>query len=122
MRPDNGLLYLGMRPVPEFHSLAEARSWALHQEVAARLASQPRLIERAKQRVAKWLSHPSEHPYAAAWDRLLQAPLEQLQQALVDESIEMCTLRQASPFAGALDAQTRWQILKQPELRSRETR
>lgn len=52
-----------MRAVPEFHSLAEARSWALHQEVAARLASQPRLIERAKQRVAKWLSHPSEHPY-----------------------------------------------------------
>src|SRR5690606_16888176 len=65
---------------------------------------------------------PFRASLSAAWDRLLQAPLEQLQQTLVDESIEMCTLRQASPFAGALDAQTRWQILKQPELRSRETR
>jgi hypothetical protein len=101
----------------EFHDLAEARSWALHREVATRLAERPEIIEVAKQRVALWLARPSEHPYAAAWHELLRSPLEKLQEALVDKGSHMRSLRQASPFAGALDAATRWRILKQPELR-----
>lgn len=104
----------------DFHSLAEARSWALHREVAARLRAQPELVQRAAERVARWLARPTEHPYAAAWNELLQVPIEKLQKALVDKGSRMCTLRQASPFAGALDAPTRWKILKQPELRGRE--
>ena len=106
----------------EFHSLAEARSWALHREVAARLAGRPALVDLAKQRVTAWLARPSEHPYAEAWHQLLEGSLESLQEALVDKGAHMCCLRQASPFAGALDAATRWKILKQPELRPRETR
>ena len=105
-----------------FHSLAEARSWALHREVAARLTGHPELVERAKQRVSQWLASPSQHPYAAAWNELLHSPVENLQRALLDKSSAMCSLRQASPFAGALDARTRRAILKQPELRPRETR
>jgi hypothetical protein len=103
-----------------FHSLAEARSWALHAEVAARLAESPELVLSAQERVAGWLTRREEHPYAAAWDDLLQQPLEALRQALTDKGEHMCTLRQASPFAGALDARTRWSILKRPELRPRE--
>lgn len=104
----------------DFHSLAEARSWALHQEVAARLATRPELIDRAKQRVAEWLEHPGEHPYATAWAGLLEGPQETLLAALVGKEACWCSLRQASPFAGALDSTTRWRILKQPELRPRE--
>lgn len=105
----------------EFHSLAEARSWALHQEVAARLERSPELVHSARQRVAGWLRDPGAHPYAAEWDDVLEQPLEAIRRALTDKGERMCTLRQASPFAGALDAKTRWEILKRPELRPRET-
>jgi len=104
----------------DFHSLAEARSWALHQEVLARLVEHPELVARAKQRVAKWLLSPEDHPYAPAWEELLLGPPDRLHAALVGKDPHWCTLRQASPFAGALDSATRWRILRQPELRSRE--
>jgi hypothetical protein len=109
-----------MSAVEGFHSLAEARSWALHAEVATRLAASPELVLAARQRIARWLTRPAEHPYAAAWGELLQLPVEQVRQALTDKDERMCALRQASPFAGALDAATRWRILKRPELRPRE--
>jgi hypothetical protein len=104
------------------HSLAEARSWALHREVAARLWEHPEIIERAQQRVQKWLLTPALHPYARDWQELLAGSTENIIEALLSTGEQMCTLRQASPFAGALDSRTRWHILKQPELRHREAR
>ncbi len=47
-------------------------------------------------------------------------PLDALRKSLADKGDWMCTLRQASPFAGALDAETRWNILKRPEFRPSE--
>jgi hypothetical protein len=106
--------------VPSFHSLAEKRSWALHQEVARRLSDQPELRERALKRVRSWLTVPARHPYATDWQLLLEGSLPELQAALASASKRMCTIRQASPFAGALDSRTRWQILKRPDLTHRE--
>lgn len=103
-----------------FHSLADARSWALHREIARRVAAEPQLLENAKRRVAAWQRDPSRHPYAEAWLQLLEGDLGELEVALCSTDEPMCTLRQASPFAGALDSATRWRILKQPELRGRE--
>ena len=104
----------------DFHDLSERRSWALHAEVAARLT--PELVERARARVRAWLTHdPSAHPYAAQWNDVLLQDFEDIRRALVRRDDEMNTLRQASPFAGAIDAKTRWKILKQPNLRSRAT-
>jgi hypothetical protein len=108
---------MAMSPVGPFHSLAEKRSWALHQEVARRFVSQPELLGRARRRVEGWLEHPGEHPSAERWSELLALDVASLVQALGDTGAEMCTLRQASPFAGALDARTRWLILAQPENR-----
>lgn len=105
---------------PEFHSLAEKRSWALHLEVARRLTDRPELRERALERVRCWLKDPARHPYAHDWQRLLTGELSELQAALASRAKKMCTLRQASPFAGALDSRTRWQILKRPDLTQRE--
>jgi hypothetical protein len=109
-----------VNPSDDFHSLAEARSWALHSEVARRLPSSPQLIERAQRRVEQWLKDPARHPYASSWSQLLSLETPELVMALARKDAEMCTLRQASPFAGALDSRTRWEILKQPALRSRE--
>lgn len=67
---------------PEFHSLAEKRSWALHLEVARRLADRPELRERALERVRDWLDDPARHPYARDWQQLLVGELSELQAAL----------------------------------------
>lgn len=107
-------------PSPEaFHSLADRRSWALHVEVARRLKSDESVLTRARQRVQGWLDSPGAHPYAEGWAQLLAADLDHLTAALENPEPHMCTLRQASPFAGALDQTTRWRILKSPELRGR---
>ncbi len=100
----------------------DKRSWALHQEVARRLRLQPHHVGRARERVAQWLEDRARHPYASAWQQLLDGDLETLCEALTSSDAKMCTLRQASPFAGTLDSRTRWQILKRVDLRPRETR
>lgn len=108
---------VGVTSSAPFHSLAEKRSWALHREVANRVLDDPALAERARARVEAWLQEPTRHPYAQDWQELLAQSTEALAQALTDTSSRMCTLRQASPFAGALDNRTRWRILKDPTLR-----
>src|SRR5690606_34808641 len=97
----------------QFHSLSEARSWALHCAVAERLRREPDLIEGPRARVLSWLSDPAAHPYARAWNELLNCSGEELLIALVKNDETMCTLRQASPFAGILSSKERWNILKQ---------
>lgn len=51
------------------------------------------------------------HPeYARQWLLILDQPLDQLVEAIVDPSERGRQLRQSTPFAGALDPQTRWRI------------
>ncbi len=78
------------------------------------------MLAQAKRRVQGWLERPREHPYAQDWMQLLEGDEAELIAALKSPEARMCTLRQASPFAGALDAKTRWKVLKSPELRGRE--
>jgi len=104
------------------YCLADLRSWALHCEVAKQLADRPEILTRARARVEAWCRDPGLHPYAMAWKTLLEAPVPELQDALRSKDETMCTLRQASPFAGALDSKTRWKILKQPHVSRHETR
>jgi hypothetical protein len=105
-----------------FHDLSQLRSWRLHCEVAKNIAERPSIVVVAKARVASWLRDSEAHPYAKKWEALLCGPPEELLRALCDKGEEMCTLRQASPFAGALDSRTRWRILKDPLLRPHEAR
>lgn len=96
------------------HRLAEERSIALHLAVAERLRRDPRLIERARSRVDRWLATQEVHPtYARAWAELLERPLEELCSAIVDRGEKARALRQCSPFAGVLDAPTRWKIWRE---------
>ncbi len=104
------------------HVLSDRRSLALHEAVATRLRSEPELIQRARARVTAWLEEPERHPYAPAWRDLLDSGPEKLCQALISADPMMQTLRQASPFAGAIDSRTRWQILKRPDLKAHAAR
>jgi hypothetical protein len=95
------------------HAVAEDRSLELHRAVAERLRSNPALVERARDRVARWLRDGTvARPYAEAWQAVLGRPLEELTVFLVDPGEQACRLRQTSPFAGVLAPRERWDILR----------
>ncbi|MEM1418754.1 MAG: hypothetical protein AAGH15_27915 [Myxococcota bacterium] len=87
---------------------ADLRSLALHAAVAEKLDDA--LVEKAASRVRLWSAEG--RPYAAAWRRLLSAPLEDLRNALVRDDEEMQALRSASPFAGALTPAERRAVIR----------
>jgi hypothetical protein len=93
------------------HAVAEDVSLALHRAVAERLRQEPALVERARARVAGWLREGTvARAYAQAWKSVLDGPTEAVAELLTDPGERARQLRQASPFAGALDARTRWTI------------
>jgi hypothetical protein len=94
------------------HRLAEARSLALHREVARRIREHPELLEGVRTRVEAWLEDGSvAHSYARAWMEILARDLEQILESIIDPSERGRDLRQCTPFAGILDPRTRWRIL-----------
>ncbi len=106
------------------HRVAEERSIALHREVARRILARPELLEHARIRVEGW----SEEDNVAAhwvgmWSKLLSRSLEEVIAAITDRGEAGRSLRQTSPFAGVIDAKTRWKILRQceKERRAHET-
>lgn len=100
------------------HVVAFEKSLALHAAVAARLAADPAGVERARARVDDWLVHGGvARHYAEAWRRLLDEPVPRLVERLVERSEVMHDLRQVSPFAGVLDARTRWRMLDEVQAR-----
>lgn len=50
--------------------------------------------------------------YVSAWKEVLDLAPEPLSAAVLAETEQAHALRQVSPFAGALPARERWQILK----------
>lgn len=104
------------------HELAEARSLALHRAVAERVRQEPELIAAARRRLERWRRQGTLHPdYAAAWAEVLDGDLEGLVGVLTDPGERSSALRQVTPFAGAVDARSRWRIWRD-ERRSFEAR
>jgi hypothetical protein len=91
------------------HDRAAQVSVALHREVARRLRDDPSLVAGALRRVRGWSDGVHEH-YRRGWEQLLAGPLDELCALLVEDSERARDLRQTSPFAGVLDAATRWRI------------
>jgi hypothetical protein len=95
------------------HDLAEERSLALHREVARRLREDPELVEMARERVRSWLETGFvSRRWAEAWREVLGGTLEDVIAAITDTSRRGRDLRQSTPFAGAVDARVRWEILR----------
>ncbi len=91
--------------------LAEERSLRYHREIAQRLATEPAIVDAARARVAGWIeSGRVARPYAEGWRQLLDGPIEALVAVMEDPGERARDLRQVSPFAGALDARTRWRL------------
>jgi hypothetical protein len=102
------------------HEVAEQRSIALHREVARRLRLHPEHVDRARRRVEGWArdGSASEH-WTRAWLEVLSGRLEDILEAIVDPGERGRSLRQSSPFAGVIDAKTRWRILRECEAKRR---
>jgi len=96
------------------HRTAELRSIELHRLVAEHLRTKPELLERARERVARWVEDGGPVPPSAAsrWRTLLGRPLTAICAALVEDSEEMRDLRQNSPFAGALSQDERSKVIR----------
>ncbi len=89
----------------------ESRSLALHAAVARRLLEDPALWERARERLVRWRAEASRHPhFLSAWDALVDAPLSQIADAIVDPAEPGQRLRRASPFAFVLRPAERWAV------------
>ena len=98
---------------PVTHRLAEARSLALHVEVAWRLRLRPEVLDAARRRVEEWLVTGAVPRYwARQWSDLLAGSADVVIAAITDAGEHARALRQASPFARVLDPRTRWSILR----------
>ncbi len=98
------------------HHVAEERSLALHREVAQRLCAKPELLERARERVARWQRDGSvARLWADAWADVLGQSLDEVIETITDPGEAGRSMRQTSPFAGVVDSATRWQILRDCE-------
>ena len=94
----------------DLHRLAEERSIAWHRAVAARLAREPALLDTTRARLRGWIDENRSAHYARQWLALVDSPLPTLLAFLVDPSERARALRQATPFAGLIDARERWRI------------
>jgi hypothetical protein len=103
-----------MSRAPSAHRLAEERSLAYHRLVAAKLLSDPGLLERARARVRSWLDSGDVHVrYAKAWNDVLSRSISEIQGFLMEDSESARALRQVTPFAGAIDPRTRWRVWRE---------
>lgn len=99
---------------PDLREVNERRSIALHRLVGERLQRDPTIVAAARQRIVRWLADGSIHPaYGEAWRQLLEGPVDALVAVLTDPGEHPRALRQCSPFAGVLDAKTRWSVWRE---------
>jgi hypothetical protein len=98
----------------DLHRLAEERSLAYHLRVAQLVAERPGILVVARQRAKAWAESGEHHaPYARAWLAILEGGAERVAAAMTDDSERGRALRQATPFAGALDPRERWKLWRE---------
>jgi len=104
------------------HALAGARSVELHRAVWARIQAEPTLLDAVRERLESWRADASKsQPYVEAWLRLVDGPPAELHAALTGQDEASRALRQATPFAGLVDARERWRIWAQTLRREAES-
>jgi hypothetical protein len=95
---------------------SQQKSIALHRVVAERIRSDAAVLDRARNRVSAWREGDLVAPfYGDAWAALLAMSVDEICAALVRDDETMATLRQVTPFAGALGPRERWRILAELE-------
>ncbi len=94
------------------HSRASARSLAYHSAIASGLDQS--MIDEARHVLLRWQQQGRIDPsYVARWEGVLDLPIREIREALLDESTAGDDLRQNSPFAGLLSEPERRRILSE---------
>jgi len=103
----------GASAEPTGHRTAELRSIAMHRLIAERLDAA--LLGKARVRIGGWLAEdgPVDRRWAVQWEKLLNLPIEELREKLVEDSEGMRDLRQSTPFAGVLREDERRMIFEE---------
>jgi hypothetical protein len=94
------------------HRVAEAKSLALHVLAARRITADPRLLERARATLERWLERYGERPPAALaeWRDLLEQPWPVVAARATELSEDGARLRQSSPLATLLSEAVRRRV------------
>ena len=98
------------------HFRIEERSIALHRAIADRIRTNPRLMDKARENLQKYLDQFAQEnspapKYLTEWqDILTHRPREAVLEFLVSSGEKAGRLRQSSPFAGILTPKERWKI------------
>ncbi|MGQ0547247.1 MAG: hypothetical protein ACT4P3_18265 [Betaproteobacteria bacterium] len=94
------------------HRIAEARSLALHALAARRIAAEPRLLERARATLDRWLARygGDAPPALREWQALLERPWQEVIARATELSEDAARLRQSSPLATLLDDEARQRV------------
>lgn len=99
-------------PVYSDHMRLDARSLALHCAIARKLLTDPALVRRARETLARWKRDASKPlpSYFEEWAEVMRRRPEEVAGFLVSMSDDAVRLRQSSPFAPLLSAEERAQI------------
>lgn len=100
---------------PEDLTPDERRSLWLHRVIAARIQSDPeRALARARANIdaARSAGPQRADPWEAAWEAVLDGPLDALLALLCSTSTYASQMRQTAPFAGILTPQERWEVYR----------
>lgn len=98
------------------HIRIEKRSIALHRAIADRIRTNPRLMEKARENLQKYLdqfaqeNRPLPKSLSEWQDILTNRSREAVLEFLVSSGETAGRLRQSSPFAGILTPKERWKI------------
>jgi hypothetical protein len=106
--------------VDDLHRASDEQSLRLTRAALRRLIARPDLLEQVRATLDHWdrVAPPGSKPLRDEWRRILE--LRDWDAAL-DGGDRGQRLRQASPLGRALDARTRWAIIRQCKGRSSNT-
>jgi len=107
-----------MRTV-DLHRISEARSLAYHRAIAELLLTDPAILERARERVRRWVASRPEAYYVGWWAEVLERPVPEIVEFITDDGEVATELRQSTPFAGVLSPRHRWRIWREVGERAR---
>lgn len=105
-----------LEPPPSARDLSASRSLAIHRVVAGRLRSDPDGVRSAArqnlQRLRRAHRGGRSDRWFDEWEALLDAPIDELHDALIAPDQAGVDRRQSSPFATLIDSADRWAIIR----------
>lgn len=101
------------------HRLIDERSLAFDRLIAARLRSDPALINQARGNLQRWLRtvSPRARPALIEWQNILEGSIEDVLVMLEATDERAVRLRQSSPFCGMFTVGERTDILREFQTR-----